>query len=227
MVSVNAKSGIVVLTGEDIELSTTDSRKLNAALNDTNEIMAHVENTNIASANISSGAYVIWKGILYKATSNITIGDTLSGSNLTLGNTTAFDEINTINGKLKKLVLNGTGYTNRFFESVGTGITITGLNIAKILNVVTVEIYFTYNQSISVPASGNLNNIKIGNIASEFRGAIGHGVNLFGFDDTYKPQANTFAKYDLYLSSARNDGSTYTIPADTEMKVSGTYVSEN
>lgn len=45
--------------------------------------LAYLENTNTATHNIPSGAYVYWKTGLYKASAAISIGDTLSSSNLT------------------------------------------------------------------------------------------------------------------------------------------------
>ena len=42
-----------------------------------------VENTNTATHNISAGQYVIWKGSLYTASSEISSGATLSDANLT------------------------------------------------------------------------------------------------------------------------------------------------
>lgn len=83
VISVNTKSGIVVLTGEDIKVSTTDTRTLDTAFNDTKEMIAHVENTDTASDNIPAGAYVIWHNDIYVASQAISLGDTLSGSNLT------------------------------------------------------------------------------------------------------------------------------------------------
>lgn len=44
--------------------------------------IAIVEDTNNATHNITAGQYVVWKGSLYTASSNISIGDVLSGSNL-------------------------------------------------------------------------------------------------------------------------------------------------
>lgn len=46
--------------------------------------IAIIENTNIATHAISKGYYILWNGTLYQATSDISIGDTLSSSNLTL-----------------------------------------------------------------------------------------------------------------------------------------------
>ena len=45
--------------------------------------IAIVEDTDTASQAISSGKYVMWKGVLTKASSNIAQGATLSSSNLT------------------------------------------------------------------------------------------------------------------------------------------------
>lgn len=82
VVSVNTKSGIVTLYGTDIDVSSGDSRKLDAAIQDAAEVTAYYEPGATASQNYSIGYYVIWNNGLYKVTSNITAGDTLSLSNL-------------------------------------------------------------------------------------------------------------------------------------------------
>lgn len=45
--------------------------------------LGFVEDTDVATHTIAAGQYVIWKGNLYTANSDITSGDTLSSSNLT------------------------------------------------------------------------------------------------------------------------------------------------
>lgn len=89
VVSFNGQTGIVVVTGADLIVSTTDTRTIAQAVADTatadNAIkgaLAYVENTNVATQNIPSGAYVIWQNNDYISTQAISIGDTLSGSNL-------------------------------------------------------------------------------------------------------------------------------------------------
>ena len=91
VVSVNGLGGIVVLTGEDINLSTLDTRKINtviASLETAKQVnraaMAYNETSNTATHDIPSGAYVFWNNGAYKATQNISYGDTLSATNLSL-----------------------------------------------------------------------------------------------------------------------------------------------
>lgn len=94
--SVNTKSGIVTLYGSDIEMNLSDSRTIDDAIEDVKNIIAIVENTNTAVHNISVGQYVLWNNSLYTCSNTIVIGDTLSLSNLTPANTTAFDKINAV-----------------------------------------------------------------------------------------------------------------------------------
>lgn len=90
VVSFNGLTGVVVVKGSDLIVSTTDTRTIAQAISDTattdyaiKESLAYVEETNTATQNIPSGAYVIWKNNDYISTQAISIGDTLSGSNLT------------------------------------------------------------------------------------------------------------------------------------------------
>lgn len=89
VISVNGLAGIVVLTGADINVSTTDTRKINTVLSSletakqvTRGAMAYNETSNTASNDIPAGAYVFWNNGAYKARSNISYGDTLSSTNL-------------------------------------------------------------------------------------------------------------------------------------------------
>ena len=90
VVSVNGLGGIVVLTGEDINVSTLDTRKVNtvlASLETAKQVnraaMAYNETSNVATNDIPAGAYVFWNNGAYKASQNISYGDTLSSANLT------------------------------------------------------------------------------------------------------------------------------------------------
>lgn len=90
VVSFNGQTGVVVVKGSDLIISTTDTRTIAQGFTDVttsdNAIkgsVAYVENTNTATQNIPSGAYVIWNNNDYKSTQAISIGDTLSGTNLT------------------------------------------------------------------------------------------------------------------------------------------------
>lgn len=89
VVSVNGQTGVVVLTGSDINLSSNDTTKLDvviagilSSIEDVKTSLAYNENGNTASQNIPAGAYVIWKDDAYKANQAISSGDTLSSSNL-------------------------------------------------------------------------------------------------------------------------------------------------
>lgn len=90
VVSFNGQTGVVTAKGSDLIISDNDNRTIAQGVTDlSNEdeaiknSTAYVENTNTATQNIPSSAYVIWKNNDYKSTQAISIGDTLSGANLT------------------------------------------------------------------------------------------------------------------------------------------------
>ena len=89
VVSFNGQTGVVVVKGSDLIVSTTDTRTIAQAISDSaitdysiKGAVAYVENTNTATQNIPSGAYVIWQNDDYISTQAISIGDTLSATNL-------------------------------------------------------------------------------------------------------------------------------------------------
>ena len=71
--------------GDLVRISAVSGGKPTAfeKISDPNGNIGIVQNTNIATQNITKGQYVIWKGALYTASSAIASGATLSGSNLT------------------------------------------------------------------------------------------------------------------------------------------------
>lgn len=90
VVSFNGQTGVVVVKGSDLIVSTTDTRTIAQAITDASTTdyaikgsVAYVENTATATQNIPSGAYVIWQNNDYISSQAISIGDTLSGTNLT------------------------------------------------------------------------------------------------------------------------------------------------
>lgn len=90
VVSFNGQTGVVVVKGSDLIVSTTDTRTIAQAISDSavtdyaiKGAVAYVENTNTATQNIPSGAYVIWQNDDYISSQAISIGDTLSATNLT------------------------------------------------------------------------------------------------------------------------------------------------
>lgn len=94
VISINSKSGIVTLYGSDIQVSSSDSRTIDQAIENIKQVLCYVENTDIAVHNIAVGDYVLWKNSLYTCSNAITAGDTLSASNLDPSSSTVFDEIN-------------------------------------------------------------------------------------------------------------------------------------
>ena len=107
VVSINGQTGVVVLTGSDIDLSSNDTTKLDvvisgilSSIEDVKTSLAYNENGNTASQNIPANAYVIWKGDAYKANQAISLGDTLSSTNL---DAISHGMLNTINDQIGTL----------------------------------------------------------------------------------------------------------------------------
>lgn len=96
VVSVNGQNGVVTIYGDTMPIESgsvysvkdvtdaLDTRLTSAegTITQLKSDIAIVEDTNNATHNITAGLYVIWKGVLCTATSNISIGDSLSASNL-------------------------------------------------------------------------------------------------------------------------------------------------
>lgn len=85
VVSVNAKTGIVILYGSDIEVNSGDSRKLDVAISDAEAKIAFIEPTNIASRSYNTNQFLIMNNQLYRVTTPISVGDSLvPNTNITL-----------------------------------------------------------------------------------------------------------------------------------------------
>lgn len=102
-------NGNVALTGTDIPLSDNQSiqthvddaeddidalqTSLTNGMSDIKSDLGIVEDGNTATHAIAQGQYVIWKGSLYTASSAISVGATLSGSNLTAVSNGGFNDL--------------------------------------------------------------------------------------------------------------------------------------
>lgn len=112
VVSFNGQTGVVVVKGSDLIISTTDTRTIAQGFIDSDtidnaikEAVAYKENTATATQNIPAGAYVIWQNAPYISSQAISIGDTLSGTNLTTISAGGIandlrDDVDTLNGKM-------------------------------------------------------------------------------------------------------------------------------
>ena len=137
VLSVQGQTGAVVLTGEDLHVSTLDSTPIDQAIDDlqtdaTNldiadglfrqALVFDEQGNTVAANNIPAGDFVYWNNGAYMATTAIAIGDTLSNSNLSavpnggiLNNYYVEEEINTgisntvthKYGKLVEIEING------------------------------------------------------------------------------------------------------------------------
>ena len=77
-----------------------------------------IENTSVATHTIAAGKYVIWKNDLYKASSAISIGDTLSLSNLTAVSDGIANELNSKINDRERITLVDSGNGNGAFIDI-------------------------------------------------------------------------------------------------------------
>ena len=117
VVSINGQTGVVVLTGENIKIRTGNNTTIDDYIEAAKDAIAINQETNTANRNISTGKYVFWDNDSYKASTNISNGDTLSLSNLTNLNDGFTNElqnnIDYITNKLGALRLIVAGAINR------------------------------------------------------------------------------------------------------------------
>lgn len=115
VVSINGQQGVLLLNGTNIPRSQNDPTPLNTTIDEKAkaENVAYYESTNTASQNIPSGSFVFWNGGAYVANQAISLGDTLSLTNLDA--VAAGGIANALNGKITN-----TEYAN---ITVPTGIT--------------------------------------------------------------------------------------------------------
>lgn len=83
VVSLNGQTGVVTIYGDTMPVESGSAVSTKEYIDTISAAIGYVELTNTATHNIPANAYVVWKGSLYKSTTSIAIGATLSGSNLT------------------------------------------------------------------------------------------------------------------------------------------------
>lgn len=167
VVSINGLSGVVVLSGADLNVSTTDTRKINvvlaglesdvSALQDMDDYIREAlvfdeQGQTTATHNIPAGSFVYWNNGTYTASQAISIGDTLSSTNLTA--VPAGGAINAINSNIKTSSITITLNQNISWEP---NTSIVAYRIGNIVIVTGV---------IHVPSSGLNSNDVIANINS-------------------------------------------------------------
>lgn len=140
VVSLNGQTGVVTIYGDTmpIESGSPDSVKdvtdaldtrLTSAEGTITQIksdIAIVEDTDSATHNITAGQYVVWKGSLFTASSNISIGDGLSGSNLSAVS----------NGGLNDLASALATLNSKIQETYDTSVT--GISAFEVLDNITI-----------------------------------------------------------------------------------------
>ena len=159
VLSINGEAGVVVLTGSDIEVSSTDSRSIETAISDLvddeyqmDNAITYTERGDTATQNIPLGKYVIWKNNPYVSIASISTGDPLSSSNLTALDHGIIDnllstvnsqanQINTLNGNITKENL-----SNNLSSTVGT---FTTKSCYRILDLVVVVYELTLTSDVA------------------------------------------------------------------------------
>ena len=96
VVSINGQTGVVTLYGDTMPIESGAARSVKEYADDIASGLGYIENTNTATHNIPAGAYVVWKGILYKATSAISISDPLSIANLSAASNGGLNELKAV-----------------------------------------------------------------------------------------------------------------------------------
>ena len=209
VVSVNTKSGIVVLYGTDIEVSNTDSRDLETALLDILKLTAYYESSSTASRNYNENQFLVLNNNLYRVTAPISSGDTLTvGTNITL-NTNIGNWIQTLKSSVDSLNSNKA-------ERWGAGVQTLNANV-KCAGYIT-QSGLNLNFFYPVPCKAGLtaSNLQITNLVA--RGIGGYIFNnissLTGYTINYNVQQNGIR---ITISSATSLGTNNT-PAEVELE---------
>lgn len=137
VVSINGLTGIVVLTGANIDVSSSDPRKINIVITDIETAMAFNETSDMASHNIPIHAYVYWNGKAWEANQAISSGDPLSTINLTELPAGGFS--NALKGKLKR-----TNVSTNFF-TLAPNVTMPAYRIYTAGNTIQIVAHFQYS----------------------------------------------------------------------------------
>ena len=165
VVSVNGEAGVVVLTGADLHVSTTDTRPISTAINSIiddeymmDNAITYTERGDNATQNIPLGKYVIWKNRPYVTIAAISVNDALGSGNLSSLNHGIVDNlltnvnnltnnVNSLNDQITTLNGNITSdaawakFTTATLESGISAHQGIGVQYTKYLNLVIVYIY--------------------------------------------------------------------------------------
>ena len=123
MATSTSNLGLIKPAGTDHALVAninTNSDTIDTEAGKARANFALVQNGDTATAAISNGQLVVWKGVLKKATANIAIGATLSSSNLS--DDTIAAELAALNSKMTKHPGDSISYNNNaIFAARTTG----------------------------------------------------------------------------------------------------------
>lgn len=135
VVSINGQTGVVTVYGDTIPYTSGSPISMKEYADNLSGCVAYVETTNTAVNAIAAGEFVVWKGVLYKASTDIEIGDSLSVSNLDSVTGGGLNELQAI--------------TSGQITPISSSVTITQDAVYKINNVI-------YIPRITFAISGNL-----------------------------------------------------------------------
>lgn len=139
VVSINGQTGVVTLYGNTMPIESGDPTSVKDYIDNAGENIAFLEKTDTATHNISARRYVVWKGVLYRSLSTISIGDTLSLVNLTpVGNAGGLNALQPFIHRIVKTYSNLTmpGGDNPYLQIDSfTGLGLSQSNIIIAMNI--------------------------------------------------------------------------------------------
>lgn len=133
VVSINGLTGVVTLYGSDIQMSSSDSTQINTAIENLQSGIGIKEDGNTAAQAINAGEYVVWKGILCTADSNIAQGTSFAtsggGKNLSIVTGGGFNALNDKLGTYFEVPnISAANDTTVNVLNIGTGKSLKSLN---------------------------------------------------------------------------------------------------
>ena len=226
VVSINGLTGVVSINGANLDVSGTDTRKINvvlsgletdvSALQDMDDYIREAlifdeQGQSAATHNIPAGSFVYWNNGTYTASQAISIGDTLSSTNLTAVPTGG--AINALNSNftnyMQQLAHDTTNINNSFVNLtrvVGNLYVISGW-FSVITSLETDDILFTLPSGYSILQNKNFYYPAFVNNGSQafIVGASGFGDtrNIIKVDRT--PSVNTSGKTFVFTMSVMLD----------------------
>lgn len=159
VVSINGQNGVVTIYGDTMPIESGSADSVKDVTDALKSDIAIVEDTDNATHNITAGQYVVWKGNLCTASSNISIGDGLSGSNLSAVSNGGFNDLASGLATLNSNITNLKTTTNVNFSYDGNTLT---ASFMKFGNIVTVLLPALSTATLSAWGDVSLFTIPVG-----------------------------------------------------------------